>query len=209
MVPDVLVRKVGQRWEVELNPAVAPKLRVNDTYAALVRRRDRSADNIYLREKLSEARWFLNSLRSRHDTLLDVARCIVRRQEAFFERGPEGMEPMVLQDVAEELGMHQSTVSRVTSKKYLHYARGVFELKYFFSSHVRTSDGGTASATAIREHIRTLIADEQRPLSDSQLTVVLRQRGIEVARRTVAKYRESLGIPSSSERRRPPPMPGA
>lgn len=207
IVPDVLVRKIGRRWEVELNPAVAPRLRVNDTYAAMVRRRDRSADNAYLRDRLNEARWFINSLRSRHDTLLAVARCIVQRQEGFFERGPEGMVPMVLQDVAEELGMHQSTVSRVTSKKYLHCARGVLELKYFFSSHVRTSDGGAASATSIREQIRALIAEETAPLSDSQLATILHERGIEVARRTVAKYRESLGIASSSERKRPPPVP--
>jgi RNA polymerase sigma-54 factor len=208
IVPDVLVRRVRGAWEVELNPAVAPRLRLNDTYAAMVRRRDRSADNIYLREKLGEARWFLSSLRSRHDTLLAVARCIVRRQAGYFEHGPEGMVPMVLQDVAEELGMHQSTVSRVTSRKYMHCARGVLELKYFFSSHVRTSDGGAASATAIREQIRTFIAAETAPLSDSQLAAMLHARGIEVARRTVAKYRESLGIPSSSERRRPAAVPG-
>lgn len=206
VVPDVLVRKIGPRWEVELNPAVAPKLRVNDTYAAMVRRRDKSADNTYLRERLNEARWFINSLRSRHDTLLAVARCIVRRQEAFFEHGPQGMVPMVLQDVAEELGMHQSTVSRVTSKKYLHSPRGVLELKYFFSSHVRTSDGGAASATSIREQIRALIAAETAPLSDSQIAAILHERGIEVARRTVAKYREGLGIASSSERKRPPAL---
>jgi RNA polymerase sigma-54 factor len=204
IVPDVLVRKVRGAWQVELNPAIAPKLRVNQTYAGMIRRRDTGADNEYLKNRLQEARWFINSLKSRNDTLVKVARAIVQRQVAFFEEGPQAMVPLVLQDIADELGLHQSTISRATNRKYMHTPRAIYELKFFFSSHVSTSDGGAVSATAIRARIRDLIAAETpgSPLSDNDIAETLNQAGINVARRTVAKYREGMGIGSTTERRK-------
>jgi RNA polymerase sigma-54 factor len=204
IVPDVLVRKISGVWQVELNPAIAPRLRINQTYAGMIRRRDSSADNEYIKNRLQEARWFINSLKSRNDTLLRVARAIVQRQVGFFEDGPHAMVPLVLQDIADELGLHQSTISRATNRKYLHTPRAIYELKFFFSSHVSTADGGAASATAIRARIRDLIAAEPpgSPLSDNDVAERLNQAGINVARRTVAKYRESMGIPSTTERRK-------
>ncbi|GIX21780.1 MAG: RNA polymerase sigma-54 factor [Gammaproteobacteria bacterium] len=204
IVPDVFVSKRHGVWHVELNPELAPRLRINSYYAGLIRRNDRSADNHYLRNQLQEARWFIKSLHSRNETILRVAKVIVERQQAFLEYGEEAMKPLVLRDVAEALGMHESTISRVTTQKYMHTPRGIFEFKYFFSSHVSTADGGECSATAIRAMIRKLIGaeDPARPLSDSQIADVLAEQGIKVARRTVAKYRESLGIPASNERRR-------
>jgi RNA polymerase sigma-54 factor len=204
IVPDVLVRKVRGSWQVELNPAIAPRLRVNQTYAAMIRRRDTGADNEYLKNRLQEARWFINSLKSRNDTLLKVARAIVQRQVAFFEEGPHAMVPLVLQDIADELGLHQSTISRATNRKYMHTPRAIYELKFFFSSHVSTSDGGAMSATAIRARIRDLIAAETpgSPLSDNDIAERLNEAGINVARRTVAKYREGMGIGSTTERRK-------
>ena len=203
-VPDVLVRKVDGSWRVELNPEVTPRLRIHPYYAGLVRRADKSQENQYLRNQLQEARWFLRSLQSRGETLLRVATAIVSRQRPFLEYGEQAMRPLVLREIAEELGLHESTVSRVTTRKYMHTPRGVFEFKYFFSSHVHTADGGTCSATAIRALIRKLIAEEPpgKPLSDSRIAAILSERGIEVARRTVAKYRESMQIPSSTERRK-------
>lgn len=203
-VPDVIVRKIDGIWRVELNPEVAPRLRINPYYAGLVRRADRSEENRYLRSQLQEARWFLRSLQSRGETLLRVATAIVSRQRPFLEYGEQAMRPLVLREIAEELDLHESTVSRVTTRKYMHTPRGVFEFKYFFSSHVGTADGGTCSATAIRALIRKLIAEEPpgRPLSDSRIAAILSERGIEVARRTVAKYRESMQIPSSTQRRK-------
>jgi RNA polymerase sigma-54 factor len=204
IVPDVLVRKINGTWQVELNPAIAPRLHINQTYAGMIRRRDSGADNEYLKNRLQEARWFINSLKSRNDTLLRVARAIVQRQIGFFEEGPHAMVPLVLQDIADELGLHQSTISRATNRKYLHTPRAIYELKFFFSSHVSTSDGGSASATAIRARIRDLIAAETpgNPLSDNDLAERLQQMGINVARRTVAKYREGMGIASTTERRK-------
>lgn len=204
IVPDVLVRKIGGAWQVELNPAIAPRLRINQTYAGMIRRRDSGADNEYLKNRLQEARWFINSLKSRNDTLLRVARAIVQRQIGFFEEGPQAMVPLVLQDIADELGLHQSTISRATNRKYMHTPRAIYELKFFFSSHVSTSDGGAASATAIRARIRDLIAAEPpgSPLSDNDVAEKLNDAGINVARRTVAKYRESMNIPSTTERRK-------
>ncbi|QIL88368.1 RNA polymerase factor sigma-54 [Microbulbifer sp. SH-1] len=204
VVPDVIVSRRDQRWLVELNPETTPKLRINDAYAALIRRADNSAENNYLRDNLQEARWFLKSLQSRHETLLKVASCIVEKQQGFFELGPEAMKPMVLANIAETIGMHESTISRVTTQKYMLTPRGVFELKYFFSSHVSTDSGEDASSTAIRALIRKLVDAEQprKPLSDNKITQELDKQGIQVARRTVAKYRESMGIPSSSERKR-------
>ena len=204
VIPDVIVSRKQQRWVVELNPETTPKLRINDTYASLIKRADNSSENNYLRDNLQEARWFLKSLQSRHETLLKVASCIVEKQQGFFELGPEAMKPMVLANVAETIGMHESTISRVTTQKYMLTPRGVFELKYFFSSHVSTDSGEDASSTAIRALIRKLIDAEQprKPLSDNKITQELDKQGIKVARRTVAKYRESMGIPSSSDRKR-------
>ncbi|MCA0901728.1 RNA polymerase factor sigma-54 [Microbulbifer agarilyticus] len=204
VIPDVIVTRKQDRWVVELNPETTPKLRINDTYAALIKRADNSSENNYLRDNLQEARWFLKSLQSRHETLLKVASSIVEKQQGFFEQGPEAMKPMVLANIAETIGMHESTISRVTTQKYMLTPRGVFELKYFFSSHVSTDSGEDASSTAIRALIRKLIDGEQprKPLSDNKITQELDSQGIKVARRTVAKYRESMGIPSSSERKR-------
>jgi RNA polymerase sigma-54 factor len=157
-----------------------------------------------LRAQLQEARWLLKSLEQRDQTVLKTARVIVERQQAFLERGPEAMRPLVMREVAEEIGVHESTVSRVTTRKYLRTPRGTYEFKYFFSSHVATRDGGEASSTAIQAMIRKLIEaeDAARPLSDSALSAALKRQGILVARRTVAKYREALRIPSSTERMR-------
>lgn len=201
IVPDVFVRQQEGKWVVEANPGIAPKIRVNDSYAKLV---SREKEYEALRSQLQEARWLVKSLEIRNETLIRVAGCIVRRQEAFLEKGEMAMKPMILKDVAEELGMHESTISRATTAKYMHTPRGVFEFKFFFSSHVSATDGGEVSSTAIRAQIRRLIAEENaaKPLSDNAIAKLLEKNGAKVARRTVAKYRESLGIPSSSERRR-------
>lgn len=204
IIPDVSVRKINGAWKVELNNEVMPRLRINSGYAGLVRRADNSADNTYFKNQLQEARWFLKSLQSRNETLLKVASCIVEHQRDFLEHGEEAMKALVLHDVAAAVEMHESTISRVTTQKYMHTPRGVFELKYFFSSHVGTSSGGECSATAIRALIKKLIAEEdpRKPLSDSRLAQILGHQGINVARRTIAKYRESISISSSSERKR-------
>jgi RNA polymerase sigma-54 factor len=200
VVPDVFVRRTDQGWSVELNAGAVPRLKVNQGYAGLVAR---SADYASLRAQLQEARWLIRSLEIRNETLLKVARSIVQRQAAFLERGDEAMQPMILRDVAEAVGMHESTISRVTTGKYMHTPRGIYEFRYFFSSHVSGTDGEDVSSIAIRARIRKLIADETpaRPLSDAQLAAVLAGEGVKVARRTVAKYREALGLASSSERR--------
>ncbi|MEX0449401.1 RNA polymerase factor sigma-54 [Spiribacter sp. 221] len=204
VIPDCLVHRINGRWEVEVNPDASPRIRVNDYYASLVRRGDTSADNSLLRQHLQEARWLIKSLQSRSDTLQKVAECIVERQQGFLEHGEEAMQPLVLRDVATAIDMHESTVSRITSRKYMRTPQGTLEFKHFFSSHVPTADGGECSATAIRARIRRLVAaeDPARPLSDSRLTEILREEGINVARRTVAKYREVMGIASSTDRKR-------
>ena len=203
-VPDVLVRKRGGRWTLELNPEFLPRVRINTGYAALVKRRDRSRDNQFLRNNLTEARWFLKCLENRHETLLRVATKIVEIQQGFFEHGEAAMKPLVLADVAEALGLHHTTVSRATSRKYMRCPRGVFELKYFFSSRVASEFGGDVSSTAVRALIKSLTAKEnpRKPLSDSRIAAILADHNINVARRTVAKYRESLAIPPSKHRRR-------
>ena len=200
IVPDVFVRRSSQGWLVEINPASVPRLRVNQSYAGLVAR---SQDYTTLRTQLQEARWLIRSLEIRAETLLKVARSIVQRQAAFLERGEEAMQPMILRDVAEAVAMHESTISRVTTAKYMHTPRGIFEFRYFFSSHVSGAGGEDVSSVAIRARIRKLIAEEPpaKPLSDAQLAEVLSREGVKVARRTVAKYREALGLASSSERR--------
>ncbi len=204
VVPDVIVKKDNGAWRVELNVEALPRVRVNNGYAGLVKRADNSADNTYLKNHLQEARWFIKSLQSRNETLLKVATCIVERQRGFLEHGEEAMKALVLHDVAEVVEMHESTISRVTTQKYMHTPRGIFELKYFFSSHVGTASGGECSATAIRALIKKLVAAENpaKPLSDSKISQILEEQGINVARRTIAKYRESISVLSSSERKR-------
>jgi len=204
VVPDVYVRKINDWWRVELNPEIAPKLRVNELYAGLIKKSDSSKDNTVMKEHLQEAKWFIKSLHSRNDTLLRVARCIVEKQTAFFEHGSIAMKSMVLRDVAEELELHESTISRVTTQKYMHTPNGIVEFKYFFSSHVLTDGGGECSSTAIRALIKELISNENvtKPLSDSKIAEFLKAKGINVARRTVAKYREAMFISSSSQRKR-------
>ena len=204
VVPDVQVRKISGRWQVNLNGETIPKVRINQTYAGMIKRADSSSDNQYLRDNLQEARWFLKSLLSRNDTLLKVATQIVEHQHGFLDYGEEAMKPLVLHDIAEAVEMHESTISRVTTNKYMHTPRGIFELKYFFSSHVSTGSGGEVSSTAIRALIKKLTADEnpKKPLSDSKIAAILNDQNIKVARRTVAKYRESLAIPPSNERKR-------
>ncbi|WP_203141726.1 RNA polymerase factor sigma-54 [Marinobacter mangrovi] len=204
VVPDVVVSKIKGRWRVELNPEIAPRIRVNAGYAALIRRADNSADNTYLRDQLQEAKWFIKSLQSRNETLLKVATRIVEHQQGFLDQGEEAMKPLILSDIAQAVGMHESTISRVTTQKYMHTPRGIFELKYFFSSHVSTNEGGECSSTAIRAMIKKLVAAEtpKKPLSDSKIAALLGDQGIQVARRTVAKYREAMHIPPSNERKR-------
>jgi RNA polymerase sigma-54 factor len=201
VVPDVFVRRTDSGWTVEINPATLPRIRVNQSYAGML---GRSADHASLRAQLQEARWLLRSLEIRNDTLLKVARCIVQRQSAFFEQGDEAMQPMILRDVAEAVQMHESTISRVTTAKYMHTPRGVYEFRHFFSSHVAGEDGTETSSTAIRAKIRKLIAQEDptSPLSDSRIAEILSQEGIPVARRTVAKYREAMSLAPSNERKR-------
>lgn len=203
VIPDVSVIKRNGRWTVELNPDSVPRLRVNEEYAALSRNAKRSEDSEYIKNHMQDARWFIKSIESRNETLLKVTNAIVQRQQAFFEHGEESMKPMVLNDIAETIDMHESTVSRVTTQKFMHTPRGIFELKYFFSSHVSTEDGGECSSTAIRALIRKLVAAETpaKPLSDSKIAELMAQQGIQVARRTIAKYRESLNIPPSNQRK--------
>lgn len=204
VVPDVFVTKVKDQWVVNLNPEIAPKLRVNPFYSGMIKRADNSQDNVSMKNHLQEARWFIKSLHSRNDTLLRVARSIVEKQGEFFEHGPIAMKAMVLRDIAEELELHESTISRVTTQKYMHTPQGVIEFKYFFSSHVSTDSGGECSATAIRALIKELVGNENpaKPLSDSKISDLLNEKGINVARRTIAKYREAMSIPSTSQRKR-------
>jgi RNA polymerase sigma-54 factor len=201
VVPDVFVRRTEHGWGVELNPATLPRVRLNQGYASLI---GRNASHATMRAQLQEARWLLKSLEIRHETLMKVARSIIERQTAFLEHGEEHMRPMILKDIAEAVAMHESTISRVTSGKYMHTPRGVFELRYFFSSQVEGADGSGTSSTAIRAKIRKLVKEEdpEAPLSDGRIAELLSGEGIPVARRTVAKYREAMGIVASNERRR-------
>ena len=203
VIPDVLVRKHNGHWTVELNSDSIPRLQINQHYASMCNNARNDGDSQFIRSNLQDAKWLIKSLESRNDTLLRVSRCIVEQQQAFFEQGEEYMKPMVLADIAQAVEMHESTISRVTTQKYLHSPRGIFELKYFFSSHVNTEGGGEASSTAIRALVKKLIAAENpaKPLSDSKLTSLLSEQGIMVARRTVVKYRESLSIPPSNQRK--------
>jgi len=218
ITPDIYVKKVHGQWKISLNGETQPKLQVNDYYAEMLNiNTDNNHTNnksnsstalegeasTYIKENLQQAKWFIKSLENRNSTIVNVAQAIVGRQLAFLQYGDEAMKPMVLKDLADQLGLHESTISRVTTRKYMHTPRGVYEFKYFFSSHVSTDTGGECSATAIRAMIKKLIAEEDpaKPLSDNKLTNLLKQRGINVARRTVAKYREALAIPSSHDRK--------
>ncbi|WP_148717202.1 RNA polymerase factor sigma-54 [Chitinolyticbacter meiyuanensis] len=199
VIPDVIVYKARGRWRVRLNEAARPKFRVNQMYANILQR---SEGGVMARE-LQEARWLVKSVQQRFDTILRVSEAIVARQHAFFEHGEVAMRPMVLRDIAEELDLHESTISRVTSQKYMHSPRGLFEFKYFFGSHVETEAGGECSATAIKALLKQLIQNEDKtkPLSDSALAEALSQQGIVVARRTVAKYREAMQIAPVNQRK--------
>jgi RNA polymerase sigma-54 factor len=195
VVPDVVVRKVKGVWMAALNPEAMPKLRINRLYADILSRA-RSSGSQQLASQLQEAKWLIKNVQQRFDTILRVAQSIVDRQRHFFEHGEVAMRPLVLREIAEALDLHESTVSRVTTQKFMHTPRGIFELKYFFGSHVTTESGGSASSTAIRALIKQLVSSEnsKKPLSDSQISEILGQQGIVVARRTVAKYRESMQI---------------
>lgn len=204
IVPDVYIEKINNHWQVKLNDSNIPRVRINHAYSDLIKRADDSPENQFLKKNLNEARWFIRSLESRNDTLMQVTMAIVDFQKGFLEHGPVAMKPLILSEIAEQLDLHESTVSRVTTKKYMATPQGIFELKYFFSSHVGTSDGGECSSTAVCAILKMLIDAERpcKPLSDNKLTTLLADQGIQVARRTVAKYRESMSIPSSSQRKR-------
>jgi RNA polymerase sigma-54 factor len=204
VIPDILVRKKNARWVAELNPQSVPKLKVNPTYLALAESSSEREDMQYVRQQTQDAKWFIRSIDSRNETLLKVAQSIVQRQQGFFEFGAEAMKPMILADIAATVDMHESTISRITTQKYMHTPRGVFELKYFFSSQLATDNGGECSSTAIRALLKKLVAAEnpKKPLSDSQLTELMAVQGIQVARRTIAKYREALNIAPSNQRKR-------
>nr|WP_216355093.1 RNA polymerase factor sigma-54 [Gilliamella apicola] len=202
VIPDVVVKKMNGRWIVELNNDTIPNLRINQQYAAMEKIASQS-DSQYIKSHLQEANWFIKSIENRNETLLKVSQFIVEHQQEFFEHGAEYMKPMILSDVATAIDMHESTISRVTTQKYLQCPAGIFELKFFFSSHVNTESGGEASSTAIRALIKKYISaeDSKKPLSDSKLVSMLEKQGIIIARRTVAKYREALSIPPSSQRK--------
>lgn len=201
VVPDVRVVKRKRRWLAELNPGAMPRLRINSDYARLVS--EQRSESGELAPRLQEAKWFVKNIQQRFDTILKVSEAIVERQQAFFEHGEVAMRPLILRDIAEELGLHESTISRVTTQKYLLCPRGLFELKYFFGSALETDSGGECSATAIKALIRQLIDAEDRshPLSDSRLAELLAKQGIQVARRTVAKYREAMNIAPVNQRK--------
>jgi RNA polymerase sigma-54 factor len=199
IVPDVIVQKSGRGWKVTLNPDVMPKLRINDLYASAIRQQRGAASNGAgpgLNARLQEARWFMKNILQRFDTIQRVSQAIVERQKNFFTHGAIAMKPLVLREIADELGLHESTISRVTTAKYMNTPYGTFELKYFFGSSLNTEAGGNASSTAVRALIKQIVAAENpaKPLSDSQISQMLEEQGIQVARRTVAKYRDALKI---------------
>jgi RNA polymerase sigma-54 factor len=205
IVPDVVVQKAGRGWKAVLNPDVMPKLRINDLYAQAIRgaRGGAGGGSGNLGARLQEARWFMKNIQQRFDTILRVSQAIVERQKNFFTHGEIAMKPLVLREIADELGLHESTISRVTTAKYMATPYGTFELKYFFGSSLNTDAGGNASSTAVRALIKQLVANEdpKKPLSDSQLSQMLEEQGIQVARRTVAKYREALKIAPANQRK--------
>ncbi|MDD9893120.1 MAG: RNA polymerase factor sigma-54 [Gammaproteobacteria bacterium] len=204
VIPDVFVYKHNERWLVRLNGEHEIPLRINQQYAELAKDMGDDAQSEMMRSHLQEARWLIKSLQSRNDTLVRVANAIVDRQQAWFDKGDIALTPMVLRDIADELGLHESTISRVTSSKHMHTSSGIVPFKHFFSSHVGTQDGGEASSIAIQAMIKELVSEEPatKPLSDTKLANALAERNIKIARRTIAKYREALGIPPSHERKR-------
>jgi len=213
VVPDVIVQKAGRGWKVVLNPDVMPKLRINDMYAQVLRQHrgnQRGAapsgggdGGATLSARLQEARWFVKNILQRFDTIQRVSQAIVERQKGFFTHGAIAMKPLVLREIADELGLHESTISRVTTAKYMATPYGTFELKYFFGSSLNTDAGGNASSTAVRALIKQFVSaeDPKKPLSDSQISDMLEEQGIQVARRTVAKYREALKISPANLRK--------
>lgn len=203
IVPDVIVQRSGRNWKAVLNPDVMPKLRINDLYAQAIRGARSSSGPSHLSGRLQEARWFMKNIQQRFDTILRVSQAIVERQKNFFTHGEIAMKPLVLREIADELGLHESTISRVTTAKYMATTYGTFELKYFFGSSLNTDAGGNASSTAVRALIKQLVSaeDPKKPLSDSQLSQMLEEQGIQVARRTVAKYREALKIAPANLRK--------
>lgn len=203
IVPDVFVKKIKGKWAITLNGSTQQELKLNNYYVDMLKNTTQKETSQYIKENLQQARWFISSLENRNDTILRVAQAIVEKQQAFFQYGEEAMKPLVLSDLATQLDVHESTVSRVTTRKFMHTPRGVYEFKFFFSSHVSTDTGGECSSTAIRAMIKNLInkEDPTKPLSDNKLTNLLNQQGIKVARRTVAKYREAQAIPSSHDRK--------
>jgi len=199
---EVVVKKIKNRWMASLNDEAVPKLRINQLYAEILKR-NRDSSNQYLNNQMQEAKWMIKNIQQRFSTILRVSQAIADKQTAFLEHGDIAMRPLVLREIADELGLHESTVSRVTTRKYMLTPRGVYELKYFFGSHVATEAGGACSATAIRALIKQMVSEEnsQKPLSDNRITEVLSEQGIVVARRTIAKYRESLNIPAANQRK--------
>jgi RNA polymerase sigma-54 factor len=208
VVPDVIVTRAGRGFKVQLNPEVMPRLRVHEVYASAVRQgrggREGEAGHAAMQQRLQEARWFIKNIQQRFDTILRVSSAIVERQRNFFMHGELAMRPLVLREIADELGLHESTISRVTTAKYMATPFGTYELKYFFGSALGTETGGNASSTAVRALLRQFIASEEqsRPLSDNQLSDLLKEQGIECARRTVAKYREAMRIAPANLRKR-------
>lgn len=199
---EIIVKKIKGIWIASLNDEVVPKLRINQLYAGILKR-NRDSSSQYLMSQMQEAKWMIKNIQQRFSTILRVSQAIVDRQRNFFEHGEVAMRPLVLREIADELGLHESTVSRVTTRKYMLTPRGVYELKYFFGSHVATESGGACSATAIRALIKQMVNEEnpKKPLSDNQITDILGKQGIVVARRTIAKYRESLQIPAANQRK--------
>ncbi|NGZ29237.1 MAG: RNA polymerase factor sigma-54, partial [Magnetococcales bacterium] len=204
VVPDVFVRKVGDQWLVEVNQDTAPKLRINPYYQSVLSQQMSPQDRRYLSDNSRSAQWLIKSLEQRTRTILKVAESIVHMQKDFFEYGQEHLKPLILKDVAEDVGVHESTISRVTNNKYMHTPRGIFELKYFFTSSLASTSGDNHSSEAVKFKLRKLVDSEpaKRPHSDEKLAILLKEQGIDVARRTVAKYREALGIPPSSRRKK-------
>ena len=204
IIPDVNVEKENNKWVVRINKGAMPALRVNSEYKKMIKRADNSTDNQTLKSHLQEADWLIKSLQHRCETLLNVSACIVEHQSDFLEHGEEAMKPLVLQDIANALDLHESTISRATTRKYMYTPRGTYELKYFFSSHVSADNGNIHSSKAIQALIKKMIDNElpNKPLSDNKIMSLLKEKGIKVARRTIAKYREAMTIPPSNERKR-------
>ena len=204
VIPDLVAKTKGGKWFVELNPQAVPKIRVSSFYEDMLRNSGKKAEKDYLKNNIQDAKWLVRSVQTRHDTLLKVGQKIAEVQQSFFDEGAVAMKPLILSEIADQVGLHESTVSRVTSKKYLATPSGLFELKHFFSSKLASDKGEETSSTAIRALIKKITDEEnpQKPLSDSKIVGILKARNIDVARRTVAKYRESLSIPPSNERKR-------